>query len=80
MGAVRSKAEMTMTDNAVEWVKAALAEMGVALPSDVEYREVAMRLSAVVETVQRLMAELPDHSEALSPADLPLPPHREASE
>jgi hypothetical protein len=77
---MRSRMGMAMTDNAVQWVKAALAEMGVTLPSDVEYREVAMRLSTVVEAIQRLMAELPDHSEALSPAELPLPSHRGSSE
>jgi hypothetical protein len=71
---------VAMTENAVEWVKAGLTEMGVILPSEVEYREVAMRLSTVVEAIQRLMAELPDHSDALSPADLPLPSHREASQ
>lgn len=54
-------------------VKAALAELGVTLQSETEYREVALRLCALVETIRHLMAEIPDRSEALVLHDLPRP-------
>ncbi len=62
-----------MDDHATQWVKAALAEMGVTLQSETEYAEVALRLAALTETIRHLMAEIPDESEALLPHDLPVP-------
>lgn len=56
-----------------QWVKGALGEMGVTLQSKAECREVALRLSALIETIRHLMAEIPDASEALIPHDLPAP-------
>ena len=62
-----------MDAHATPWVKAALDEMGVTLQGESEYAEVALRLSALIETIRHLMAEIPDESEALIPHDLPAP-------
>ena len=58
-------------DYSEQWARAALAEMGVSLEDDAEYSEVALRLSTVVEEIRRLMAKIPDGSEALVPRKMP---------